>query len=82
MKPYLIHKPKPGGSYGLKNRDGKNIVDFHTKKADEFYILRVYGREVLEQVNRTGSWEDKDKEIAIVKLELPTKEAPSTLLTS
>lgn len=75
MKEFLIHKPKAGGHTGIKTRDGKYLVNFHLKKVDEFWILQYYGREVLDTLKRKGKWEDRDKEVAIAKIETAKKEA-------
>jgi hypothetical protein len=73
MKPYLIHRPTR--STGLKTRDGKHIVEMKNSRVDEFWILKNYGREILDKLNREGKWEPENKEVIIVKLEL--KEAKS-----
>lgn len=72
MKPYVIHRPK---KYMGKDHTGHHLAEFGNFRVDDWWVLKNYGRPVLEILKRDGKYEDKGKEIVIVKIEPTAKEA-------
>ncbi len=72
MKSYLIHRPK---KYLGRSHRGSHLAEFGNFRVDEWWVLKHYGRAVLDILERDGKYVPPDKEIIIVKVKPTQKEA-------
>lgn len=69
-KPFIAHLPDQNSRVKpVRTPDGRYLRELKWQKVDEQWVLKHYGRPVLERLQKDGSYEDENKEIVIVKAE-------------